>query len=53
MPNIINIDTTAPVINSLSATGVTTSGATLTVNASDAYSGISNCNYSGAGAEAS
>ncbi|MDO8554799.1 MAG: ice-binding family protein [Candidatus Micrarchaeota archaeon] len=45
----IYVDQSAPVINSLSTSSVTTSGAILTVNASDAYSGINNCTYSGAG----
>ena len=45
----VYVDQSAPVFNSLSTSGVTSSGATLTVNASDTYSGINNCTYSGAG----
>jgi hypothetical protein len=40
-------DQSAPVANSLSTGSITVSGATLTVNASDTYSGINNCTYSG------
>ena len=42
----VYVDQSAPVINSLSPSSVTTSGATITVNASDVYSGIINCTYS-------
>jgi len=46
------VDQAAPAINSLSATGVAAGGATLSVNASDAYSGISNCTTAEPEAEA-
>ena len=46
---MVYVDQTAPLINSLSIGSITTGGAVLTVNASDDYSGISNCTYSGAG----
>lgn len=45
----VYVDQSAPVINSLSIDGRTTTGAILTVNASDTYSGINNCTYTGAG----
>lgn len=45
----VYVDQTAPVINSSSVVNVTGSTASLSANASDAYSGINNCTYSGAG----
>ena len=45
----ITVDQSNPIINSSSTSSITTSGATLTVNATDTYSGINNCTYSGAG----
>jgi len=45
----VYVDQSAPVINSLSTSSVTSTGATLTVNATDAYSAINNCSYTGAG----
>ncbi len=45
----ITVDQSNPVITSVSTSSITTSGATLTVNANDTYSGISTCTYSGAG----
>ncbi|MFA6329492.1 MAG: ice-binding family protein [Candidatus Micrarchaeia archaeon] len=43
------VDQSAPVINTISTSLVTGNAATLTVNASDSYSGVNNCTYSGAG----
>jgi hypothetical protein len=45
----VYVDQTAPVTNSVSSGSVTSSGATITINASDMYSGINNCTYTGAG----
>ncbi|PIZ51965.1 hypothetical protein COY27_01900 [Candidatus Woesearchaeota archaeon CG_4_10_14_0_2_um_filter_33_13] len=45
----VGIDLTNPAINSLSVGSVTTTGGILTVNATDALSGVSNCTYTGAG----
>jgi len=45
----VYVDQSAPVINNLSINSLTSSSATLTVNASDIFSGIYNCNYSNAG----
>jgi PGF-pre-PGF domain-containing protein len=45
----IYVDQVDPAINSLSTSSVTSSGATLTVNATDSVSGIDSCTYSGAG----
>ncbi len=45
----VYVDQVDPIINSLSVGSVTSSGGTLTVNATDSISGIDSCTYSGAG----
>ncbi|MFH0701679.1 MAG: hypothetical protein V2A62_04540, partial [Candidatus Woesearchaeota archaeon] len=45
----IYVDQVSPSINSLATSSVTSTGATLTVNATDATAGVANCTYSGAG----
>lgn len=44
-----HVDNTNPVINNVTVSGVTSSGGTLTVNVTDALSGVASCNYTNAG----
>ncbi|MBI2112371.1 PGF-pre-PGF domain-containing protein [Candidatus Woesearchaeota archaeon] len=46
---VLKVDTANPSVGTVSVTGITSSGGTLTIASADGNSGVSSCSYSGAG----